>query len=260
MPRMFNLFPLVYERRVFTTVEAIKRTGLPRGLVFKQLAYFQERGLLHKIRRGLYVPTPYGTGIPADRVSPYVVAGKLRDTYALSYHTALELHGVAQSSAYKVYVTTPNPFRTFEFQEVTYRAIKAKPGELEMSGTSTTVEDQEIRHTNREWTIAQCALRLELAGGLEEYLKSIAGFSYVKFEPLYSAAVFLGRKTLFNRLGFVLSLFKERWKVADEDLSRFRSAKAPHVQYFGAKPGRGRFVKEWNLMVPHNLEQVIQPA
>jgi len=257
---MFTLFPLIYERKVFTTAEAMKKTGLLMDRLFKQLAYFQKAGLLHKIRRGLYVPAPYGTGVPAERVSPYLVASKLREAYVLSYHTALELHGVAQSAFYEVYVTTPSPFRPFSFQDVTYRSIKAKPGDLAISHTSTTVEDEVVRLSNREWTIAQCALRLEYAGGLEEYLKSVAGFSYVKVEQLYSAAVVLGRKTLFNKLGFVLSQFKDRWKITDEDLRRFRSAKAKHVQYFGTKPGRGRFVKEWNLMVPDNLEQVVPLA
>lgn len=193
-------------------------------------------------------------------VSPYLVTAKLVHPYVLSYHTGLELHGVAQSSFYRVFVATPRRFEPFEYQGVAYQRVHAREREVRAASTQVTVEAQPVAVATREWTVAHCALRLDLAGGIEELLKSVANFAHLDPAKLHAAAVTLGHKVFINRLGFLLALHRETWSVSDEDLRPFRDRMSSATSYFGAKRGSSRYVKEWHLMVPENLEQVMRPC
>lgn len=251
----------MYPRQVFTTAEAVEASGQPAPQVFKQLSYLRRQGYLQQVRRGLYLVVPLeARGPHPPPPNPYLLASKLASPYVLAYHTALELHGVAQSTFYAVYVATPKRFRTFTHHGMKYQAVRASLREVQEAATTTSIHDQPVKVTSREWTVAHCAARLDLAGGLEEFLKSVSSFAYVRPDPLAAAASELGRKGLYNRLGFVLELFQNRWHVSETDLDKFRAKLSRSADYFGTRPGRAKYVKAWNLMVPDNLDQVMRPG
>lgn len=257
MPGLPTLYQKMYARRVFTTDEAVRVSGLGKESVARQLSYLRSQGYLDKIRRGLYAVIPVQSRPNAGPVNPYLVAAKLAAPYVLSYHTGLELHGVAQSTFYRVFVATPHRFAPLEHQGVTYQAVQAHEREVREAATEVTVEDQPVALASREWTVAHCALRLKFAGGLEEVLRSVRKFASLDPSRLHAAARTLGRKVLLNRLGFILDHFGEKWDVSNGDLELFRAGMSTDPSYFGAKPGNARYVKDWNLLVPHNLEQVV---
>lgn len=260
MPGVPALYERMYARRVFTTDEAVRATGLDKDLVVRQLSYLQTGGYLDKVRRGLFAVIPLESRPEPAPVSPYLVASKLAAPYVLSYHTGLELHGVAQSTFYRVFVATPQRFEPFEYQGVTYQLVHAKELEVREASAHVTVEDQPVAVATREWTVAHCALRLDLAGGLEELLKSAGNFAHLDPAKIHAAAQALGHKVLFNRLGFILTVHRDKWGFSEADLRPFRDRMARAPSYFGAKRGHARYLKEWHLMVPDNLEQVMRPA
>lgn len=261
MPAVPTLYQVMYPRQVFTTAEAAEATGQSCPQLAKQLSYLRHHGYFRQVRRGVYTVVPLeARDSPPPPPNPYLVASKLTKPYLLSYHTALELHGVAQSTFYKVYVATPKRFRTFTHCDITYQAVRGTSEEVEKAATGLSVEDQRLTVASREWTVAHCALRLDLAGGLEEFLKSVAGFADLKVGRLVEAADAMGQKVLYHRLGFLLDLYKDRWHVSPSDLDRFRARLSDYTDYFGTRPGRAKYVKAWNLMVPDNLDQVIRPG
>lgn len=253
-----TLYREMYARQAFTTAEAAEATGRSASQLAKHLSYLKSHGYLEQVRRGVYTVVPLEARGNPPPPNPYLVASKLTDPYVLSYHTALELHGVAQSTFYTAYVATSKRFRALTHRGVRYQAVRATPDEVEKATTELGVEDQRVRVASREWTVAHCVLRLDLAGGFEEVLRSVAGFAYLRPERLLEAVAVLGRKVLYQRLGFLLDLHKERWQVSPSDLDLFRTRLGKYTDYFGARPGHARYVRGWNLMVPDNLEQVIR--
>jgi predicted transcriptional regulator of viral defense system len=260
MPALPALYEQMYARRVFTTDEAVGATGLPKEQVVRQLSYLQSEGYFDKIRRGLYAVVPLESRGKPAMVNPYLLASRLAHPYVLSYHTGLELHGVAQSTFNRVFVLTPQRVEPLEYQGMAYQMVHAKEEEVRESSTTTTLEDQRVAVATREWTVVHCAHRLDFAGGLEELLKSVGNFAYLTPAALASAAKFLGHKVLYNRLGFLLDYFGDKWDVSERDLETFRDRMAREPSYFGTKPGQARYVKQWQLMVPDNLDQVMRPA
>lgn len=260
MPGVPALYEQMYARRVFSTDEAVAATGLGKTQVVRQLSYLRAQGYFDKVRRGLYAVVPLESRGRPPAVNPYLLAARLARPYVLSYHTGLELHGVAQSTFNRVFVATPQRVEPLEYQGVTYQAVVATEKEVRSAATTVTVEDHPVAVATREWTVAHCAQRLEYAGGLEELLKSLRNFAYLTPAALASAAKTLGHKVLYNRLGFLLDHVGDKWDVSDADLEPFRAGMAREPSYFGTVPGKARFVKAWQLMVPDNLDQVMRPA
>src|SRR5437879_3391462 len=91
-----KLYRLMYTRKVFTTEEAAKTSHQSKTRTERQLSYLTKHGYLDRVRRGLYVLRPLQKEESA--ANAYLVASKLVDPYALCFHTALELHGVAHST------------------------------------------------------------------------------------------------------------------------------------------------------------------
>lgn len=260
MPSVPRLYEALYTRQVFTIDDAADVIDRPRRRVVEQLSHLASEGYLDRIRRGLYAIVPLDARGSPPSPNPYLVASKLAEPYLLSYHTALELHGVAHSSFNTLYVATPNRFKAFEHRGATYKAVRASPEEIDHAATEMSIGDQPVQVASREWTAAHCLARLDLAGGLEEVLESLAGFAYLRPERLLEACRVIGQKNLHNRAGFVLELYQDDWHLDEDEFTSFEENLSKHTDYFGTQPGQARYVKRWNLMVPENLDQVIRPA
>ncbi len=255
-----RLYEELYARQVFTAEEAISTLSQPRRLTIEQLSRLQSKGYLQRLRRGLYAIVPVDERGSPSPPNPYLVASKLADPYLLSFHTGLELHGVAQSSFSAKYVATPTRFQPLEHEGIRYRPVIMSHDEIDAAATSISIQDQPVTVASREWTAVHCLARLDLAGGLEEVLKSLAGFAYLRPERLLEACEKVGQKNLYHRAGLLLELNQERWHIDDDQLSSFEANLSEHTDYFGTRPGQARYVKRWNLMVPENLDQVMRAA
>ena len=69
--------------------------------------------------------------------------------------------------------------------------------------------------TDPERTIIDCADRLDLAGGYEEYVYNPDFVGEVDEEKLLHYLSLYGKQALCQRAGFILSLFKEKMKLSD---------------------------------------------
>lgn len=255
------LYVRMYERGVFTAEEAAEASDLRGRALHRALAHLREAGYVQQVRRGLFaiVPTAdLGKEDVETQVNRYVLASKLADPYALAYHTALELHGVAHSVYDTVHVATPRQFRSFEHQGVAYKRVLASKREMAQGVTTHKIEGEPVHVMEREWTLVQCALRLELSGGFEEFYRSVSGFASLRPQVVLEAIRTYGARTLYNRVGLVLWANREKWHVDDAQLDAFREHVSEHPYYFGARKGRAKFVREWNVFVPEPMAQEFQ--
>lgn len=216
-------------------------------------------GYIKPVKRGIYqlVPPDYldtGRQQPFDK---FLLGRKLVSPYFFSYHSALEIHGVANTAAFStVYVSSPRQFR-----EIRYRGIDfVWVSKTRAFGTEEVIwSDNRVVVSDRERTIIDCLDRIELAGGLEEALKGFASFPAVDKEKLLSYVTLSGKKSLARKLGFLLSMeeLRRAWGVNHDLLSKLQRGMTDKVYYFAARKEEGKLVKEWNLIVPKNLKAVV---
>jgi predicted transcriptional regulator of viral defense system len=217
-----------------------------------------KKGSLLRVRDGLYAAVPPEYANSKFEIDRYVLFDRLMGSNgSIAYHSALEVHGVAYSRFTTVYYITTKKKPAFEFQDIRYRPVFAK----ELFGTTSHVlNDQTIQVTDKERTFLDCIRRPDLCGGLEEYLKSVEGFKLMRPVKLLDHLERFDEQSLNQRAGFILSLLSDRINVSDDLLEVLRNRVGKNIYYLvpGKRGTTCRLVKEWNLMVPRNLEEMVK--
>jgi len=252
-----RLYRAFLNDRFFTTKEALALIPNKHTCMNTLKQLMRSRHIV-KVRRGLYEVVPLEQlGKEKAAADKFLLARKVTSPYSLAYHSALEIHGVANTVIYNaVALVSPNQFRSFEYEGVSYRWIPRQ----DLTGTQKTIwGSAQVIVTDRERTILDCVDRLDLAGGFEEAFKSLSSMKNVNFDRLYDYAVAQRKKIIFHKLGFLLSRqqIRDSWHVNDEQLASLRKNLSSKIYYFLARKGSGRLVKEWNLVVPSNIEETM---
>lgn len=256
-PSEQRLHRFALEKRVFTTRDAIEAQG-DAAATRKQLVYLVKKGYLLRVIRGLYGAVPPEFAGTEHEIDRYLIANRVGgSTGALAFHTALELHGVANATLSDVYCIKCGRVHPFTFQGIDYHFINAS----EVFGTSRSIRQGiSVTVTDRERTFLDCIRRPELAGGLDEIVRSLGTFHTVDTVVLGGYLGRFGERSLVQRTGVVLSLLKEDLRVPDEFLAGLRTGVGTKVYYLTPGMGRGvgRLDKEWNVIVPRNIHEVMR--
>ena len=246
-----------FNQGVFAFEELLRKYGKEnsektlRNLVFQGL----KRGTIGLVKRGLYFVIPPGQSKETYSPDPFLIASRLSKNATVAYHSALALHGAAYSDSNRIYFFTPTITRGFEFRGMEYVPVQKKAAwgteAIEREGVS-------VKTTDRERTAIDCVDRPDYAGGLEELLKSLELFPSLDLAKLEAYLRKVNKKVLFAKMGFLLERMKDRWKVSEEPLLRIEKHCGKGVTYFEAKKGKGKLVSRWSLILPENLDSLLQ--
>jgi len=217
-----------------------------------------KRGEARRIARGLYTSN---VGVFRDKTpNVLLVASKAAPDSVLAYHTALEAHGVAHTPARTLYflsakTVTPFTIRGYRFRRVADKAERIPPSLAALYVTDVRTGDALISATTRERTLVDCLARLDLAGGLEELLRSVGSFSTVESEPIARYCASLGSPTLGARAGWLLDLMADDWLCDPAPLHEMRRSLGRGTYWLQRRrPGvEYEFVSAWRLYVPAGL-------
>lgn len=257
-----NLSPLehkiyfsLYEKEIFKTGDAyriISNKKTARQTVFR----LKNKGFIKRIRKGVFAIVPaqmVGKDFYADRI---VIASMLTEPYFLSHHSALEIHGVAQSYFNTTYISTSKALKSFEFQGIAYKFVTTKY----LFGTEDVVRGNlKISTSDKERTILDCIRTPDYAGGIEELVRSISAFAAIDYKKLLKYMALFNEKSLFSRTGYLFDCLKDELGVPDAFLGEIRKNLGARAYYM--IPGRkGAYVKEWNIIVPKNIKEAMRVA
>jgi len=223
------------------------------------LTYYRKQGRILPVRRGLYAVVPFGSSPDSSPVDLYLLAAKMTKDAVLGYHTALEFHGKAYSVYNRLHYlsaqrSSPVKFRSYEIRRVSVPQPLIAKGK-EMFGVSHHKRSGgELRVSNFERTLVDVLDRPELSGSWEEIWRSLASIEFFDIEQVIDYVLLLGNATTAAKVGFFLEQHKEPLMVDDFHLQPLRKLRPrqPHYLMRGKRKG-GRWVKEWNLMVPDEI-------
>ncbi|GAB4247454.1 MAG: hypothetical protein Kow00129_07940 [Thermoleophilia bacterium] len=243
---------------VFTTEEFRRAVGgaVAGSTVNNRLHQARRRGYLETIRPGLHVSR---VGFLRDRLpDPFVLAAKLASDSLISYHSALESHGLAHSPFRRVTFLTASSVSAFEYQGYEFVPLPPPAG-LRRKGVwrmmSETVRrgTEPVCVTSRERTVVDCLDRLRWSGGIEELLRSLSSIPSLDVQRLLGYLDMLGSASAVARLGWVLFSAPERWYLGEEDRTAFQRRLGKGPYFMGQRQGELAFVPEWRLYVPAGL-------
>ncbi len=165
-----NLSPLehklyfgFYEKEVFRNSDAYEL--IPNKKTARQMLFrLKNKGFIRQVRRGLFAIVPAQMIGKEFSIDSILIASQLARPYFISQHTALEIHGVAQSYHNITYIATNKILRPFEFQNISYKIKNTKY----MFGIEQIQRGPlEINVSDRERTVLDCIRNIEYAGGIE---------------------------------------------------------------------------------------------
>jgi predicted transcriptional regulator of viral defense system len=208
-----------------------------------------------RLKHGLYASN---LGTYRDRVpNPLLVASKSAPGAVLAYHSALEAHGVAHTPARTLYFTADARIRSFTARGYRFRQVSAPRGAKQSARLAEHVSrarvgDSLVAVTSRERTVVDCLARLDLAGGLEELLRSVGGFTTVSAQGVAEYTHMLASPTYAARAGWLVSMMRDEWHPADEPLEGMRRSLGRGTFWLERRRAGQEyvFVREWRLYVP----------
>ena len=253
LPKLYKEF---YHQKVFTLgeVRAVYGKKLTEHSLRSMVRDNLEKGYIGMVRRGIYHIIPQVPHVGTPQVDKFLIANKLSEDGIIGYHAALELHGAAYSAFNTVHVLTRKLFKPFEFQGIRYQAVSNTVN----VGIQTLKRDLvEVSCTDRERTVIDGVARLKYVGGLEEYLKSMELLPYVDFGKMDRYLAAYGKKALYAKAGFVLSLFEKRWTFPGKVKKRLQRGLSRMTYYLAESKNGSMLNKDWNLMVPERLERLL---
>ena len=242
----------IEQTHVFTNQQLVESCALSAASVKTVLKRAVEAGGIERVRRGLYVSRTgrFATG----NVDPFELVFALDADAVLSFHSALEAHGVAHN------VVSTCQFRStavkvrFEYSGIAYvpYAFAESAPMQKLRGRSGL----RIAVTTREQTIVDCLNHPERCGGIEEALMSVSLFPYIDLDALLGL-VSESSASLAARTGWLLEQKAGDWRVPSDVLEKL-SAMASGGPYKLDKNSRRSqgWSRRWKLCLPAYEEEV----
>lgn len=221
------------------------------------LAYHCKNGTLTKIRNGLYaVNNPYSR----QGINPLVIAGKTVEWAVISYHTALESHGIAYTNFNSHFFISPKKSLSFDFQGQHFQWVLSplnKDEDFDYGVEDFLLEGTEIKRTNLARTVVDVLDRNDLSGGWEEIWRSLS--SIVTFDAAFSVdyAIKLGRSSVVAKLGYFLEQRPAHLAISSELIEKLLLHKPKQLYYLDRSLPKEKSVTihQWSLVVPRYLHE-----
>jgi len=251
---------------VFSLDEAVAAMatdgGRPR--VVKRLKYHLKTGRLKRVAREVYAVVPPTAPAENFRPDPFMVAKAMHPAGVFSHHSALELLGAAysvwnQCSLYVAgrrrpllldgfvvrFLASPLPMQADSGKQFGTRRIERQGMMLEVTGP--------------ERTLVEGFDRPSLAGGLEELVRSAAGFPTLDLDLLEEVLRRYGLARLWAATGWFLERFQTSFHVPETLLNRMEERR-PRSRFYAERGQRGgALVRRWNLILPQTLLSLGEP-
>lgn len=246
---------------VFSLAQAADAFGQPaaREKVRHRLKHHLKSGGLKKVAKGVYAVVQPGLRPDQVRPDPFMVAAIVREDAVFSYHSALELLGVAQSAWRQCTVYTRAVRRPLKLRDASVLFL-AHP--TPMRGRHRHLGTQHVeragvlvRTTGPERTLVEGFRRPALAGGLEELVQSASGFAVLDLTLLEKVLRAYDVANLWSATGWFLERFQATFHVPDKFLALCQRHCPRSPQYLERGSRGGVQASRWNLILPEVLAE-----
>ena len=254
-PEAFLARHTVFSREELAT--ELRRRGRTDATVDSHLTRWRRQGRIARVKRGVFLRLATATTGPAPAPDFVALASRMAPDAVLAYHTALEVHGVAQSAFERLTFLTWTKARPTSFQGRQFIPVRPRAPLLAAESGKRWVESSdrggiEIHVTTVERTFTDVLDRPDLAGGTEEVWRSLHAVSALDPKALEEYVVLLGSRTLAAKVGFFLESRRDELVIPQAALERLR-ALIPRAPVFMDRSRKGRLVARWALIVPQDL-------
>ena len=258
-----RLLSALYDRpqSTFTLADAGKITGLSPALASSLLHKAAGRGLVSRLKPGVFVIIPPELGSTAEYAGdPYLTAVRLAGAAPcfVSHASAMEIHRMVTQPQLVVFASSSRRIRRRRLHGTEFRFVFVKPEDYFGTTTHWITKQEKIDISDLERTVIDGLRQPEYCGGVTEIAKSL----WMRHQDMQAArlvdyALRLGNGAVARRLGYLLEVYA----IAPErELARLREClTATYAPLDPMLPKEGPHLKRWLLQLniaPQELQAV----
>jgi predicted transcriptional regulator of viral defense system len=257
------LLSALYDRAqtTFTLADATEITGLRPALASSLLHKAAKRGLVSRLKRGVWVLIPPELGSATEyAANPYLVAQRLvgEAPHFISHASAMEIHRMVTQPQLVVFASSTKRIPNRTLNETEYRFVLIKRDHFFGTAKHWVTKQESVDISDLERTVIDGLRQPEYCGGVTEVANGL-WMRHADMQPakLVDYALRLRIGAVTRRLGYLLELYG----IAQEnELARLRqSLTLTYVSLDPILPREGPHLARWRLQVnisPEELEAV----
>ena len=211
------------------------------------LRRYKKAGLISQIRRDLYSVNDLAN--KTTLATKFEIAGQITPSSYLSYHAALEYHGLANQVFHELYVSSEKRFHDFYYEGISYTFCQ--------SGISLGIVkppmDSLVKVTDMERTVVDCIDSINRSGGLEELVMCFSLITQLKEKQLLLYLDAYRKQFLYQKAGFILSCFRREMNLSSDFFIKCKQKTGKSIRYLTGTDDTNIYHKEWKLYAPENI-------
>jgi predicted transcriptional regulator of viral defense system len=255
-PRAAQLVVELNERRepIFSLADVTDITGLSPSSARNLVANAEARGIVTRLKPGLYNLVPFERGRDTSHVSdPYLIARKLVGDarYFISHGSALELHRMVTQPQLAIVVSCTKRLRVQHIHGYEFRFVEVKPVNVFGLTEIWITPEEQVTVSDPERSLIDGLDHPQYVGGVSEVAKGLwMKRDTLRVDRLIDYALRLGNGAVIRRLGYLL----EYYDLADPAaLEPLRARLTPTYQRLDPLfPNDGRMLARWRIRL--NIE------
>ena len=260
---MASLLSALYDRAqtIFTLADAVEITGLRPALASSLLHKAGKRGLLSRLKRGVFVLVPPELGSATEYSgNPYLVARRLAGDAAsfISHASAMEIHRMVTQPQLAVFASSAKRLQGRSVHGTEFHFVLVKPEHYFGTTKHWVTKQEAVDISDLERTVIDGLRQPEYCGGVTEIAKGLwMRHQDMKTTKLVEYALRMGTGAVIRRLGYLLELYAIAPK---SELSRLRDTLSEtYAPLDTLLPKEGPHLRRWRLQLnitPQELESI----
>lgn len=243
---------------VFRHADVREITGLQPKSARNFVASLVHRGVVNRLKPGLFILVPYELGHEREYLgNQYVIARELvaGDEYYISHASAMDIHQMLTQPQLVVYITSPRAHRPRIVSGIEFRFVRCKPAHLFGIDEHWLTKTERVSVSDLERTVIDGLKQPEYCGGYTEVAKGFwMRMDDINIQRLVDYALRLDIGAVIRRLGFLLEIFDI---AVSADLDRLRAQlTASYVKLDPLLPDEGEYLARWRVRQNVTLDEI----
>jgi predicted transcriptional regulator of viral defense system len=261
--RTAGLLARLYDRSqsTFTLADAQAITGLNSQLASSLLHKAVQRGLVSRLKPGVFVIVPQELGSTFEYAGdPYLTAKSLAGEAPcfISHASAMEIHRMVTQPQLAVFASSAKRLRSRSLHGMEFHFVTVKPEHYFGTVKHWVTKQESVDVSDLERTVIDGLRQPEYCGGVTEVAKGL----WMRHQDMQAAklvedALRMRTGAVIRRLGYLLELYA----IAPEsELARLREALSEtYAPLDPLLPKEGTHLRRWRLQLnitPQELESI----
>jgi len=251
--QMAPLLARLYDRSqsMFTLADAQVITGLSSSLASSLLHKAVQRGLVSRLKPGVFVIVPPELGSASDYAGdPYLTAKRLAGSAPcfISHASAMEIHRMVTQPQLVVFASSAKRLRSRTLLGREFRYVFIRPEHYFGTMKHWVTKQESVDISDLERTVIDGLRQPEYCGGITEVAKGLwMRHADMQAKKLVDYALRISTGAVLRRLGYLLELYAI---AAESELARLRHALSEtYVPLDPMLPKEGPHLRRWRLQL-----------